>query len=132
LDQESRGAFYALLAIRAMSKKPDGAPAHCVLTDIIDGMVRKGRFWTGKRDEDPDWIAIGFVSLIADILIWADNAGLVDQLALTTADRYAAILDRTRVTGGLAQCVRDAAVASGVWAARRRWQLTWVTRPTMR
>src|SRR5262245_44494590 len=96
LGQEAMGAFFALLTVRAMSKKRNGGPPHSVLTDIVGEIVRKGRFW----GEHPDWIAVSFVATIADLLVLADGAGLVNEFALNTASKYAESLNEASVPAG--------------------------------
>lgn len=96
LGQEAMGAFFALLTVRAMSKKRNGGPPHGVLTDIVGEIVRKGRFW----GEHPDWIAVSFIATIADLLVLADGAGLVNEFALNTASKYAESLNDASVSAG--------------------------------
>ena len=96
LGQEAMGAFFALLTVRAMSKKRNGGPPHSVLTNIVGEIVRKGRFW----GEHPDWIAVSFIATIADLLVLADGAGLVNEFALNTASKYAESLNEASVSAG--------------------------------
>src|SRR5262245_55993485 len=96
LGQEAMGAFFALLTVRAMSKKQNGGPPHSVLTNIVGEIVRKGRF----RGQHPDWIAVSFIATIADLLVLADGAGLVNEFALNTASKCAESLNDAGVSAG--------------------------------
>src|SRR5262245_4694548 len=96
LAQEAMGAFFALLTVRAMSKKRNGGPPQNVLTDIVGEIVRKGRFW----GEHPDWIAVSFIATIADLLVLADGAGLVNEFALNSASKYGESLNEASVSAG--------------------------------
>ena len=101
LGQEAMGAFFALLTIRAMTKKEGAGPAHSVLTNIVGEIVRKGRFW----GEHPDWIAVSFVATIADLLVLADKAGLVNEFALNTASKFAESLNEASASAGARRAI---------------------------
>src|SRR5262245_7721723 len=92
--------MYALLSVRAMACKRHGDQAHQAFLDIVNDMVRNGRFFTKKASEDPDWIAISLIGTIGDILVRADSAGVLDQYATTVANRYAAFVQRLDEEGG--------------------------------
>ena len=101
LGQEAMGAFFALLTVRAMTKKEGAGPTNSVLTDIVGEIVRKGRFW----GEHPDWIAVSFVATIADLLVLADKAGLVNEFALNTASKFAESLNEASVSAGARRAI---------------------------
>ncbi len=125
LTQDLAGRRYALLAIRFMREHREAnraGPAHGLLTNIIDAMVRKGRFWDGPGGGpfgDADFAAIGFVARLGDILVLADQMGLVDMCARGDAARIDAALARPDdVPSWAREALQD--------AARERWQFVGV------
>ena len=115
MDASFRGGHYARLAVQHMTSHPD---RHPVMIDIIGCMVEKGRFWAkysadGVLLENWDEVAIGFVGVLADILRWADAAGLVRQQAFS----YATHIERQIGKAGSPRCY-DRSVKRSVAALR--------------
>jgi hypothetical protein len=125
LEQSFAGRRYAQLTVRFMRKHRESGsplPACGLLLDIIDSMIRKRRFWGTKPGAgDTDFVAIGFIAALGDILVMADQMGLVNADAMAHAAHLESALKASKgIPRGARKVTQEAAAAERRFAESAR------------